>query len=197
VTPNEKKLLLFLYEYQARFVASPTLGEIAGGIEVSSHQSASGIVDRLVAKGYLERGVQKDRSILLTDKAFEFLGVPLLRRERLARFNRPSISSTSSGSSVVNGVAHNFIGHGRESISTDGTNSADTWKVVVGNAIAAIATRVSMNREALPLFTWTGIVIALMCAVTWFIDDVVAAVVTVGVLAVLIKFLAGKINLNL
>lgn len=75
MTKNQGELLRFLGEYRMKHGNSPTLREIASGIDVSDNKSALGIIKNLIKQGYLTKDEKKSRSILLTDKAITHIGL--------------------------------------------------------------------------------------------------------------------------
>ncbi|MFH0750046.1 MAG: hypothetical protein V1917_04015 [Candidatus Gottesmanbacteria bacterium] len=75
MTDNQRNLLQFINGYRVEYGSSPTLREMVSGINVSDNKSILGIIAALTKQGYLRKGIQKTRSILLTDKALDLLGV--------------------------------------------------------------------------------------------------------------------------
>ena len=122
MTLNQEKLIKFINKYRARFGTSPTLQEMVSGIGVSDHKSVSGIVSALIKQGYLEKGRPRVRSILLTNKALEFLEIPLLRRQRLEDFDLPYQHPARFGTgSTVTLPTLDFLGYGNQPIEAEGT----------------------------------------------------------------------------
>lgn len=195
MTKNQENLIRFIADYRVKYGASPTLQEMVVGIHVSDHKSVSGIISALTKQGFLEKGRQKTRSILLTDKAFELLGIPLFRRQQLEEFNYSYRQMSPASSGVVTSPAPDYVGHGEQSIKTDGTNLTNDLRTVVGNTVAGIATRIYANEEAGAIFSWALLLGGLTWANTGIIGNGTSALIWTAVEAVIIKFLSKKIIL--
>lgn len=195
MTKNQENLIRFIADYRVKYGTSPTLQEMVVGIHVSDHKSVSGIISALTKQGFLEKGRQKTRSILLTDKAFELLGIPLFRRQQLEEFNYSYRQMSPASSSVVTSPAPDYVGHGEQSIKTDGTNLTNDLRTVVGNTVAGIATRIYANEEAGAIFSWALLLGGLTWANTGIIGNGTNALIWTAVEAVIIKFLSKKITL--
>lgn len=74
LTQNQHKLLQFIAEYQERYQVSPTLREMVTALGVRDNKSVLGIIQALVERGYLARGQQRFRSVMLTSAAREQIG---------------------------------------------------------------------------------------------------------------------------
>ncbi len=192
MTKNQENLIRFIADYRVKYGASPTLQEMVVGIHVSDHKSVSGIISALTKQGFLEKGKQKTRSILLTDKAFELLGIPLFRRQQLEEFNYSYRQMLPASSGVVTSPAPDYVGHGEQSIKTDGTNLTNDLRTVVGNTVAGIATRIYANEEVGTIFSWALLVGGLTWANTSIIGNGTNALIWTAVEAVIIKFLSKK-----
>ena len=138
MTDNQKKLLQYISGYRLKYGSSPTLREMVSGISVSDNKSILGIIAALTRQGYLRKGAQKTRSILLTDKALDFLGVssfPVQYRAGslpLQQFKQPA--------ELVNGVTVSLptsdnIGYNGGALKTDGTNIENELRTVVETAV--------------------------------------------------------------
>ena len=195
MTKNQENLIRFIADYRVKYGASPTLQEMVMGIHVSDHKSVSGIISALTKQGFLEKGRQKTRSILLTDKAFELLGIPLFRRQQLEEFNYSQRQMSPASSGVVTSPAPDYVGHGEQSIKTDGTNLSNDLRTVVGNTVAGIATKIYANEEAGAIFSWALLLGGLTWANTGIIGNGTNALIWMAVEAVIIKFLSKKITL--
>ena len=195
MTKNQENLIRFIADYRVKYGASPTLQEMVMGIHVSDHKSVSGIISALTKQGFLEKGRQKTRSILLTDKAFELLGIPLFRRQQLEEFNYCHRQMWPASSGVVTSPAPDYVGHGEQSIKTDGTNLTNDLRTVVGNTVAGIATKIYANEEAGAIFSWALLLGGLTWANTGIIGNGTNALIWTAVEAVIIKFLSKKITL--
>ncbi|OGZ26395.1 MAG: hypothetical protein A3F95_01750 [Candidatus Nealsonbacteria bacterium RIFCSPLOWO2_12_FULL_39_31] len=195
MTKNQENLIRFIADYRVKYGASPTLQEMVMGIHVSDHKSVSGIISALTKQGFLEKGRQKTRSILLTDKAFELLGIPLFRRQQLEEFNYSQRQMSPASSGVVTSPAPDYVGHGEQSIKTDGTNLSNDLRTVVGNTVAGIATKIYANEEAGAIFSWALLLGGLTWANTGIIGNGTNALIWTAVEAVIIKFLSKKITL--
>jgi len=195
MTKNQENLIRFIADYRVKYGASPTLQEMVMGIHVSDHKSVSGIISALTKQGFLEKGRQKTRSILLTDKAFELLGIPLFRRQQLEEFNYSYRQMSLASSGVVTSPAPDYVGHGKQSLKTDGTNLSNDLRTVVGNTVAGIATKIYANEEAGAIFSWALLLGGLTWANTGIIGNGTSALIWTAVEAVIIKFLSKKITL--
>jgi hypothetical protein len=126
MTENQKKLLQFVSNYRLKYANSPTLREITAGIGVFDNKSVLGIITALVNYGYLKKENKKSRSILLTDKALNFLGVysfPIQYQEWVSILGQLRQSVTFVKDSVsVSLPAYDFIGYGDGTIKSNGTN---------------------------------------------------------------------------
>lgn len=192
MTKNQENLIRFIADYRVKYGASPTLQEMVVGIHVSDHKSVSGIISALTKRGFLEKGRQKTRSILLTDKAFELLGIPLFRRQQLEEFNYSYRQMSPASSGVVASPAPDYVGHGEQSIKTDGTNLTNDLRTVVGNTVANITTKIYANEEAGAIFSWALLLGGLTWANTGIIGNGTNALIWTTVKAVIIKFLSKK-----
>lgn len=192
MTKNQEKLIRFIADYRLKYGASPTLQEMVNGIHVSDHKSVSGIITALIKQGYLEKGVQKTRSILLTDRALEFLGVPLLRRQQIEEFNYSYQHISPASSAVVTSSSPDYVGHGEQSIKTDGTNLVNDLRAAVGNTAANIAAKISTNEETGIIFGWALLLIGLTWANTMIIGNGTSTLVYTAVEAVVIKNFLNK-----
>ncbi|MBI2990328.1 MAG: hypothetical protein HYY51_04065 [Candidatus Magasanikbacteria bacterium] len=195
MTRNQENLIRFIADYRVKYGASPTLQEMVVGIHVSDHKSVSGIISALTKQGFLEKGRQKTRSILLTDKAFELLGIPLFRRQQLEEFNYSYRRMSPASSGVVTSPAPDYVGHGEQSIKTDGTNLTNDLRTVVGNTVASIATKIYANEETGAIFSWALLLGGLTWANIGIIGNGTNALIWTAVEAVIIKFLNKKITL--
>ena len=195
MTKNQENLIRFIADYRVKYGASPTLQEMVVGIHVSDHKSVSGIISALTKQGFLEKGKQKTRSILLTDKAFELLGIPLFRRQQLEEFNYSYRQMSLASSGVVTSPAPDYVGHGEQSIKTDGTNLTNDLRAVVGNTVANIATKIYANEETGAIFSWALLLGGLTWANAGIIGNGTNALIWTSVEAVIIKFLSKKITL--
>ena len=195
MTRNQENLIRFIADYRVKYGASPTLQEMVVGIHVSDHKSVSGIISALTKQGFLEKGKQKTRSILLTDKAFELLGIPLFRRQQLEEFNYSYRQMSLASSGVVTSPAPDYVGHGEQSIKTDGTNLTNDLRAVVGNTVANIATKIYANEETGAIFSWALLLGGLTWANAGIIGNGTNALIWTAVEAVIIKFLSKKITL--
>lgn len=195
MTKNQENLIQFIADYRVKYGVSPTLQEMVVGIHVSDHKSVSGIISALTKQGFLEKGRQKTRSILLTDKAFELLGIPLFRRQQLEEFNYSYRQMSPASSGVVTSPAPDYVGHGEQSIKTDGTNLTNDLRTVVGNTVAGIATRIYANEEVGAIFSWALLLGGLTWANTGIIGNGTNALIWTAIEAVIIKFLSKKITL--
>lgn len=144
MTKNQGNLIRFIADYRVKYGVSPTLQEMVRGIQVSDHKSISGIISALVRQGYLERGRQKIRSILLTDKTLEFLNISLFRRQQLEEFSYSYRQTSTASSGAVTSPASDYVGHGEQSIKTDGTNLGNDVRMLVGNTVASIASQITL-----------------------------------------------------
>lgn len=195
MTKNQKSLIEFIADYRVKYGISPTLYEMVRGIGVSDHKSVSGIISSLVEDKFLDRGKQKTRAILLTDKAFEFLKIPLLRRQKLEKssYSYPQMSSASSG--MVVSSAHNHVGHGEQFIKANGTNLNNSFQNFIGNTLSGITTKIYENEETGIIFSWA----LLLGGLTWtnnvLIGNGTNALVWTAVEAIIIKFFSKKIIL--
>jgi len=126
MTENQKKLLQFVSSYRLKYANSPTLREIAAGIGVFDNKSVLGIITALLNYGYLKKENKKSRSILLTDKALNFLGVysfPIQYQEWVSPLNQLWQSEKFIKNSItVSLPAFDFIGYGDGAIKSNGTN---------------------------------------------------------------------------
>ncbi len=199
MTKNQENLIRFIADYRVKYGASPTLQEMVAGIHVSDHKSVSGIISALTKQGFLEKGKQKTRSILLTDKAFELLGIPLFRRQQLEEFNYSFRQMSPASSGLITSPTPDYIRHGEQSIKTDiktdGTNLTNDLRTVVGNTVAGIATKIYANEEAGAIFSWALLLGGLTWANTGIIGNGTSALIWTAVEAVIIKFLSKKITL--
>lgn len=195
MTKNQGNLIKFIADYRTKYGTSPTLQEMVTGIRVSDHKSISGIISALIKQGFLEKGRQKTRSILLTDKAFEFLGIPLFRRQRLEELNYYPQQMVSAGSGTVTSSIPDYVGHGEQSIKTDGTNLGNDLRTVIGNSVASIAMKIYENNETGIIFGWALLLGGLTWANTHIIGNGTNALAWTAIEVVIIKFLSKKIIL--
>lgn len=192
VTRNQEKLIRFIADFRIKFGTSPTLQEMVKGIGVFDHKSVSGIISTLVKQGYLERGRQKIRSIRLTDKTLEFLNISLYRRQKLEEFSYSYRQTIPAGSEAVTSSALDHVGHGEQSIKTDGTNLANDLRMIVGNTVSSIATRITKNEEMGIIFGWALLLTGLTWANTAIIGNGTNALVYSAIEAVVIKNFLNK-----
>lgn len=74
LTKNQAQLLSFISTYRLRYGIVPTLKEMVQELKVSDNKSVLGIIEALTKKDYITRNNnKKSRSILLTDKAIDYL----------------------------------------------------------------------------------------------------------------------------
>ncbi len=192
MTKNQENLIRFIADYRVKYGTSPTLQEMVNGIHVSDHKSISGIISALIKQGFLEKGKQRIRSILLTDKAFEFLGIPLFRRQRIEEFNYSYRQISPAGSGVVISSAPDYVGYGEQAIKTDGTNLTNDLRTIVGNTVSNIASQIYTNEESGVIFAWALLLGGLTWANTSIIGNGTNALVWTAVEATIIKFLSKK-----
>lgn len=138
MTQKQRELLEFLATYRLKYGTSPTLQEMVKGIQVSDHKSVSRIIGTLIKQEYLERGRQKIRGVLLTDKAFEFLRVPLFHREYPEKYilDHRQLAEFKTDSVVIASPASDFLSYGGQPIKTDGTNSRSDLRTFMKTAIS-------------------------------------------------------------
>lgn len=192
VTRNQENLIRFIADYRVKYGTSPTLQEMVKGIGVFDHKSVSGIISALVKQGYLERGRQKIRSILLTDKTLEFLDISLFRRQQLEEFSYSYRQTSPVSSGAVTSPALDYVGHGEQSIKTDGTNLANDLRMLVGNTVASIATQITKNEEMGVIFGWALLLTGLTWANTVIIGNGTNALVYSAIEAMVIKNFLSK-----
>jgi hypothetical protein len=195
MTKNQEKLIRFIADYRTRYCALPTLQEMADGINVSDHKSVSGIISALMKQGFLEKGHQKIRAVLLTNKAFELLDIPLLRRQRIEEFNYSNKQTFPTGSDVITSQTADYVGYGDKSIKTDSTNLSNDLHTIVGNTVANIANKVYTHKEIGIIFRWA----LLFSGLTWvnvnIIGNNTTALVWTVIETITIKLLSKKITL--
>lgn len=155
MTQNQKNLIHFIASYRVRYGTSPTLQEMVKGIGVSDHKSVSGIISTLIKQGYLEKGKPKVRSILLTDKALEFLNMPLFRQQQLKEFDLPyrQLVQLEMGSTPTLS-APDFLGYGDQTIETDGTILGRYLATIVETVVSRVVDKNSSSTylgETIPL----------------------------------------------
>lgn len=195
MTKNQENLIRFIANYRIKYGASPTLREMVVGIHVSDHKSVSGIIFALIKQGFLEKGKQKNRSILLTDSAFELLEIPLFHRQQLKEFNYSYRQMSPASDGVVTSPIPDYVGHGEQSIKTDGTNLTNNLRAVVGNTVAGIATKIYTNEEVGIIFSWALLLGGLTWVNTSIIGNGTNALIWTTAEAVIIKFLSKKITI--
>jgi len=171
MTENQKKLLLFISSYRLKFGYSPTLKEMVKGIGVFDNKSLLGIINSLVGQEYLKREKQKSRSILLTDKAFNLLGVPVLPLEYQSKplfhdqLCQPA-DLTKNGATIFSSASE-FLNNEGNSVESDGTSLTAEQLAVVETVAAMIISNSSSNNawisliasllsktEMLEIFSW-------------------------------------------
>lgn len=138
MTDNQKKLLQYISAYRLKYGSSPTLREMVSGISVSDNKSILGIITALTRDGYLRKGTQKTRSILLTDKALDFLGVSSFPMQYRAGSLPPQ--QLKQPAELLNGVTVSLptsdnIGYNGGALKTDGTNIENDLRTVVETAV--------------------------------------------------------------
>jgi hypothetical protein len=139
MTDNQKKLLQYISGYRLKYGSSPTLREMVSGINVSDNKSILGIIAALTRHGYLRKGAQKTRSILLTDKALDFLGVTSFPMQYRAGSLPPQ--QLKQPAELMNGVTVSLptsdnIGYSSgNALKTDGTNIENDLRTVVETAV--------------------------------------------------------------
>ena len=138
MTDNQKKLLQYISGYRLKYGSSPTLREMVSGISVSDNKSILGIIAALTRQGYLRKGAQKTRSMLLTDKALDFLGVSSFPMQYRAGSLPPQ--QFKQPAELVNGVTVSLptsdnIGYNGGALKTDGTNIENDLRTVVETAV--------------------------------------------------------------
>ncbi len=138
MTDNQKKLLQYISGYRLKYGSSPTLREMVSGISVSDNKSILGIIAALTRQGYLRKGAQKTRSILLTDKALDFLGVSSFPMQYRAGSLPPQ--QLKQPAELMNGVTVSLptsdnIGYSGNELKTDGTNIENNLRTVVETAV--------------------------------------------------------------
>ena len=131
----------------------------------------------------------------MKEKDFGLLGFPLFRRQQLEEFNYSQRQMSPASSGVVTSPAPDYVGHGEQSIKTDGTNLSNDLRTVVGNTVAGIATKIYANEEAGAIFSWALLLGGLTWANTGIIGNGTNALIWTAVEAVIIKFLSKKITL--
>jgi len=192
VTKNQENLIRFIADYRVKYGTSPTLQEMVKNIGVFDHKSVSGIISALEKQGYLERGRQKIRSILLTNKTLEFLNISLFRRQQLEEFSYSYRQMSPASSGEVTSPAPDYVGCGEQSIKTDGTNLANDLRMLVGNTVASIATQITTNKEIGVIFGWALLLTGLTWANTEIIGNGTNALVYSTIEAVVIKNFLNK-----
>lgn len=185
LTEKQSHLLRYLADYRLKYGNQPTLKEMARGSGLSDHKSVSRTITALIERGYVERGLQRTRAILLTDQAYEFLGVPLLRRQ----FAQPGLtpiqeSHLQATETVLSAPAPDFSAFGSQSIQVNGTNSPEDPLVKMASVWWQSAHRTDITKPigwgvAIPLMVWLlsaigfsmpiAFMAALLCA--WFIKN--------------------------
>jgi hypothetical protein len=192
MTKNQENLIRFIADYRIKYGDSPTLQEMVVGINVSDHKSISGIVSALIKQEFLERSKQKTRSILLTDKAFELLGIPPYRRQQQLDGSYPYRQMSHASSGAVASPVPNYVGHGAQSIKTNGTNLANDLRIAVGNTVTGIATKIYSNEEAGVIFSWALLLGGLTWANVRIMGNGTNALIWTAIESVIIKLLSNK-----
>lgn len=138
MTDNQKKLIQYISGYRLKYGSSPTLREMVSGISVSDNKSILGIIAALTRHGYLRKGTQKTRSILLTDKALDFLGVSSFPMQYRAGSLPPQ--QLKQPAELMNGVTVSLptsdsIGYSGTALKTSGTNIENNLRTVAETAV--------------------------------------------------------------
>lgn len=138
MTDNQKKLLKFISSYRLKHGNLPTLREMVVGIEVFDNKSVLGIINKLIADGYLVKSNNKSRSVFLTEKALDFLDLPVLPavyKKALHASDLLRLSKTFGENSVsVSLPASERVSYSDNILNSNGTNP-ETIRNIVENAV--------------------------------------------------------------
>lgn len=83
MTENQKKLIMFLHQYQSKNGLIPSLLEIVKGTGVSDNKSALRIIKALIRQGYLAQVGAKISAIIPTYKALKEMGLQPLEEYKI------------------------------------------------------------------------------------------------------------------